>query len=127
VVGLFIAGLIGVMLVLYAVDRILMVRAQARRLRRMTDRLAAATARAEEQHEERQAVARASAALTTYIPAIKRPPLPRHGAASPRGPGNRTGREHTGPQGREHTGPQDRGSAHAGRRPSRTGKRRDGR
>jgi hypothetical protein len=53
VVGLFIAGLIGVMLVLYAVDRILKVRAQARRLRRMTDRLAAATARAEEQDRPR--------------------------------------------------------------------------
>jgi hypothetical protein len=135
VVGLFIAGLIGMVLVLYAVDRILKARAQARRLRRMSDRLAAATARAEEQHEERQAVARASAALTTYLPAIKRPPLPRHGVASPRAPGQRTGRErtgpqgreHTGPQGREHTGPQERGSAHAGRRPSRTRQRHTGR
>jgi hypothetical protein len=41
----------------------------------MSDRLAAATARAEEQQEQRQAADQASAALTSVMPAINRPPL----------------------------------------------------
>ena len=50
-------------------------RAQVRRLRTMTDRLTAATARADEEQEQRQAADQASAALTSVMPAIKRPPL----------------------------------------------------
>jgi len=54
----------------------------------MSGRLAAATARAEEQQEQRQAAAQASEALTTVLPAIQRPPLTvpgirSHGAARP--------------------------------------------
>ena len=113
VAGLVVAGFIGVVLVLYAADRALKARAQVRRLRSMSDRLAAATARAEQQEERRQAVARASEQLTSVLPAIKRPPLTvpgmrRHGAARPR-------------TGCEHPGQQDGRSARPARRPSHTG------
>ena len=67
-VGLLIVGFVGAMLVLYAADRVVKARAQARRLRRMSDRLAAAVARGEEQQE---AAAHASAALTSVLPAIR--------------------------------------------------------
>lgn len=70
--GLLVLGVI-VACLLYAADRIVKARVQARRLRAMSERLAAATARAEEQHEERQTEAAASAALTSYLPAINRP------------------------------------------------------
>lgn len=83
---LVVACLAGAVLVLYAADRVVKARAQVRRLRTMSDRLAAATARADERQEQRQATAQASAALTSVMPAIKRPPLtlpgvPPHGAA----------------------------------------------
>ena len=74
-IGLVIGGFIGVVLVLYAADRALKARAQLRRLRSMSDRLAAATTRAEQQEEQRQVAARASEQLTSVLPAIKRPPL----------------------------------------------------
>lgn len=69
--------------VLYLVDRVVKAHARARRLRRMSRRLAAATARAEKQQERRENEARASVALTSVIPAIKRPPL-----SMPEEPGN---------------------------------------
>jgi hypothetical protein len=75
VVDLLIAGVVGAVPVLYAADRIIKARTQARRLRTMSERLAAATARAEKQQEKRQEVAKFSAALTSVMPAIKRPPL----------------------------------------------------
>jgi hypothetical protein len=75
VVVLLVVVVVGVVPVLYAMDRLIKARAQTRRLRNMTDRLSAATARAEEQQEKQQAVARASAELTSVMPAIKRPPL----------------------------------------------------
>jgi len=75
VVGLLIAGSVGTAVVLYGVDRAIKVRARARRRREMSDRLDAATARADEQQEQRQAVEQASAALTSVMPAINRPPL----------------------------------------------------
>jgi hypothetical protein len=74
VIGLLIAGFLGAMVVLYAADRILKARVQARRVRRMTERLDAATARAERQQRQRQTAARASVAETSVLPAIKRPP-----------------------------------------------------
>jgi hypothetical protein len=116
VAGLVVAGFIGVVLVLYAADRIVTARAQVRRLRSMSDRLAAATARAEEQQERRQAAERASQELTSVLPAIQRPPLTvpgmrPHGAARPR-----TGCERPGQQ--DHRAPQP------GRRPSHTGEHR---
>jgi len=113
VAGLVVAGFIGVVLVLYAADRIVKARAQVRRLRSMSDRLAAATARAEEQQERRQAAERASQELTSVLPAIQRPPLTvpgmrPHGAARPR-------------TGCERPGQQDRRAAQPGRRPSHAG------
>ncbi len=75
-VGLVIAGFVGTALAAYAADRVLKARSQVRRLAAMRDRLDAATARADEQLEQRQAVAQASAALTSVMPAIERPPLP---------------------------------------------------
>ena len=75
VVGLLIVGLVSAALVLYGVDRAVKARARVRRRRAMSDRLAAATARAEEQQEQRQAADQASAALTSVLPAIRRPPL----------------------------------------------------
>jgi hypothetical protein len=75
VVDLLIVGVVGAVPVLYATDRILKARAQARRLRTMSDRLAGATARADEQRQQHRAAAEASAALTSVMPAIERPPL----------------------------------------------------
>jgi gas vesicle protein len=75
VVGLLIAGSVGAAVVLYGADRAAKARARARRRREMSDRLAAATARADEQQEQRQAAEQASAALTSVMPAINRPPL----------------------------------------------------
>jgi hypothetical protein len=75
VVVLLMAGLAVAAGVLYILDRFLKARSYARRRRAMSERLAAATVRAEEQHEQRQAVARASAELTSVMPAIERPPL----------------------------------------------------
>jgi len=75
VVGLLIAGLASAALVLYAVDRAVKARARVLRRRAMTDRLAAAAARAEQRREQRQAADEASAAPTSVMPAIKRPPL----------------------------------------------------
>jgi hypothetical protein len=75
VFDLLIVGVVVAVPVLYAADRIMKARAQGRRLRNMTERLTAATARTDEQQERRQEVAKASAALTSVMPAIKRPPL----------------------------------------------------
>lgn len=74
-VGLLIAGSVSAAVVLYGADRAVKARARARRRREMSDRLAAATARADEQQEQRQAAEQASAALTSVMPAINRPPL----------------------------------------------------
>jgi hypothetical protein len=82
VTGLLIVGFVIVALGLYGVDRAVKARAQVRRLRTMTDRLDAAATRAERQEEKRQAVAEASAALTSVMPAIERPPLTLPGTAS---------------------------------------------
>lgn len=79
-------GVVGAVPVLYAADRIIKARAQARRLRTMSERLAAATVRADEQQEKRQEVANFSAALTSVMPAIKRPPLSLPNASSHDGP-----------------------------------------
>jgi hypothetical protein len=75
VVALLVAGSVSVAVVLYGMDRAVKARARARRRREMTGRLAAATARADEQQEQRQAAEQAGAALTSVMPAINRPPL----------------------------------------------------
>jgi hypothetical protein len=86
VFALLIVGVVVVVPVLYATDRIIKARAQARRVRTMSERLTAATARADEQHEKQQRVAEASAELTSVIPAINRPPLTLPGSTPQRGP-----------------------------------------
>jgi type II secretory pathway pseudopilin PulG len=91
VIALLIAGFVGAIVAGWAADLVLRARARARRLRVMGERLAAATARAEQQHQRRQAAAHASRELTSVIPAIKRPPLtvpgvPPRGAQSPADP-----------------------------------------
>jgi hypothetical protein len=69
-----IIGIIGLALLLYAADRLVKARRQARRRRDMTSRLTAATVRADVQLEQRHAVEQASQALTSFMPAIQRPP-----------------------------------------------------
>jgi hypothetical protein len=71
VFALLIVGVVVAVPVLYAADRIIKAQARARRVRTMSERLTAATARADKQHE----VAEASAELTSLMPAISRPPL----------------------------------------------------
>ena len=68
-----IVGCVTVALVLYATDRAVKARARVRRRRAMTGRLAAATARADEQQGQRQAADQASTALTSVMPAINHP------------------------------------------------------
>ena len=80
--GWLVFGILVALFLCYAADRVVQARVRARRLRRMTERLAAATARAEEQQVARAAEAEASAALTSVLPAIKRPPLTLPGPAS---------------------------------------------
>src|SRR5262249_61734476 len=96
--GLLLLAATAVVFLLYLADRAVKARIRARRLRRMSRRLAAAAARSERQQAARQAANAASADLTTYLPAINRPPLtpPRPGtdgtaprdrrAAPPAGP-----------------------------------------
>ena len=80
--GWLVFGILAALFLCYAADRVLQARVRARRLRRMTERLAAATARADQQQAARAAAAEASAALTSVLPAIKRPPLTLPGPAS---------------------------------------------
>jgi hypothetical protein len=60
---------------LYAVERTRKLRARARQMSAMNERLDVAAAKVDEQRERRQARVRASAELTSVLPAIKRPPL----------------------------------------------------
>jgi hypothetical protein len=72
---LVVLGVIAAVFGLYAADRVIKARVQTRRVRRMSKRLAAVTARAEEQQVRREAAGVASAALTSVVPAIKHPSL----------------------------------------------------
>ncbi len=83
---LVVLGVIVVAFVLYAADRLVKARGQARRLDRMSERLAAATARAERQQQKKEAATAASAALTSVVPAIKHPAVaqPEVGADQPK-------------------------------------------
>jgi hypothetical protein len=96
VVGLLIVGFVIVALALYGVDRAIKARAQVRRLRNMSGRLEAATVRADKQQERHQAAAQASAALTSVMPAIERPPLTLPGTASDRSQSECDGAPRTG-------------------------------
>ncbi|HEY1639379.1 MAG TPA: hypothetical protein VGG35_01715 [Streptosporangiaceae bacterium] len=79
--------LAGVVIAVYAADRVWKARTQIRRLHKMNDRLAAATARADRQQVQLAAREQASAELTAFIPAISRPP-----SSLPAVPGRRKGR-----------------------------------
>jgi hypothetical protein len=131
VVVLLVVVVVAAVPVLYAADRVMKARAHTRRLRNMTDRLAAATARTDEQQEKQQAVVRASAELTSVMPAIKRPPLTLPDEPSPDEPSPdepspaaaprtaarpRTGRGRTGP---DHGPAHPRRSAPSGEHPVR--------
>lgn len=84
-VDLLIAGAVVVLLVAaYLAERVIKARSRARRLQSMGERLVAAAERVDQQQEEHRAQARASAALTSVMPAIKRPPLSLPGV-EPRG------------------------------------------
>ena len=74
-----VAGLV----LLYAADRARKLRARARRMGAMNDRLDVAAAKVDEQQERKQARVRASAELTSVLPAIKRPPLTLPGVPGP--------------------------------------------
>jgi hypothetical protein len=68
---------------LYAVDRARKLRARARQMSGMNERLDVAAAKVDEQQERKQARVRASAELTSVLPAIKRPPLTLPGVPGP--------------------------------------------
>ncbi|HEY3955271.1 MAG TPA: hypothetical protein VGM53_18025 [Streptosporangiaceae bacterium] len=106
----------GVLLVLLAADRLVKARVRARWRRQMTSRLAEVTVRADDQQQRRVAAAQASKALTSVMPAIKRPPLGPPGGPPNGSPKRRGGNEHTGPHAA-------RGSTHPGGRASASGGR----
>jgi Flp pilus assembly protein TadB len=100
---LLIAAVVAAMILLYGTDRLLKALNRARRYRAMSERLEAAAERSEAQQEQRKTAAAQSAALTSVMPAINRPPLtlpgmirpPRPAAADTRPrprPGRRSGR-----------------------------------
>ncbi len=70
-------------LVLYAVDRARKLRARARQMAGMNDRLDVAAAKIDEEQSRKRARVRASAELTSVMPAIKRPPLTIPGMGGP--------------------------------------------
>ena len=80
--GLLLLAATAVIFLLHLADRAVKARIRARRLHRMTRRLAAAATRSEQQQAQRQAADAASAELTTYLPAINRSPLTLPGRAA---------------------------------------------
>src|SRR5690242_3549554 len=111
---LLMVGVVCAVIVLYVGERLLKARARIRRRQLMSERLDAAARRAEHHQEKKQAVRKASEALTSYIPAINQPPLSVPGtdrpqpaeqqADTPRADTPQSAREHTGPQRRLHLG-----------------------
>jgi hypothetical protein len=80
---LLILVVIAAVVLLYAVDRARKLRARARQMSGMNERLDVAAAKVDEQRERKQARVRASAELTSVMPAIKRPPLTLPGVPGP--------------------------------------------
>lgn len=80
---LLILVVIAGVVLLYAADRARKLRARARQMSAMNERLDVAAAKVDEQQERKQARVRASAELTSVLPAIKRPPLTLPGAPGP--------------------------------------------
>lgn len=123
-IDLLIAGAVVVLLVLlYLAERVIKARARARRLQSMGDRLVAAAARVDRQQEERRAQARESAALTSVMPAIKRPPLslpgvPPQGAARRKPSCERPGQQDHGAQPARRSGPTGEHATQGGERQS---------
>ena len=72
---LLIVVVVAAALVLYAIDRARKLRARARQMAGMNDRLEAAAEKIDEEQRRKRARVRASAELTSVMPAIKRPPL----------------------------------------------------
>jgi hypothetical protein len=72
---LLVVVVVVVLLLMYAADRARKLRVRARQLSGMNDRLDAAVAKVDEEQQQKRAVVRASAELTSVMPAIKRPPL----------------------------------------------------
>jgi ribonuclease E len=72
---LLILVVIAGVVLLYAVDRTRKLRARARQMSGMNERLDVAAAKVDAQQERKQARVRASAELTSVLPAIRRPPL----------------------------------------------------
>jgi hypothetical protein len=121
-------GIVCVVLALYGADRLVKARARARRRQSMSDRLDAATVRVEAQIEQRQAAEQAGQALTSFMPAIQRPPsdLPDLAPHSP--PRPRTARDRAAQrEAAKHEAAQrdaakrDHESEHGGRRAPRSG------
>jgi hypothetical protein len=81
---LLIAAVVAAMILLYVTDRVLKALARGRRYRLMGERLNAAAARSEAEHEQRETAAAVSTELTSVMPAINRPPLTLPGVTSPR-------------------------------------------
>jgi type II secretory pathway pseudopilin PulG len=107
---LLIAAMIVAMILLYVTDRVLKARARARRYRAMSERLDAAAARTDMQQEQRKTAAAVSAALTSVMPAINRPPLTLPGVTKQQ----RATPACEAKPGREATGPRDHRPAHPG-------------
>jgi hypothetical protein len=118
-------GIICVILALYGADRLVKARARTRRLRSMSDRLDAATVRVEEQIEQRQAAEQAGQALTSFMPAIQRPPsdlpdLAPHAPARPRTARERAAQRDAARHDAD-AAKRDHESEHGGRRAPRSG------
>ena len=79
--ALLIVGVVVVLVLLYTADRLRQARSRARLLHAMNDRLTVAAAQIDQEQERRQRAARASAELTSVMPAINRPPLTLPGVA----------------------------------------------
>jgi hypothetical protein len=123
-VDLLIAGAFVVLLVLlYLAERVVKARARARRLQSVGDRLVAAAARVDQQQEQGRAQARASAALTSVMPAIKRPPLSLPGVDAKGGARPKPARERTGQQ--DHGARPARRSGRTGEHATRGGEQRN--
>jgi hypothetical protein len=123
-VALLLIGFVGAVFVLYAAERLLKARRRVHRLRTMSDRLAAAARRGEQQHERREAAAEASAALTSFIPAIKSPGVTVPGTdqrigVAPKADPEHAGRPDRGRPGRR--GPRTGERGHTGEQRVRTG------
>jgi hypothetical protein len=80
---LLVVVVVVVVLLMYVADRVRKLRTRARQMAGMNDRLDAAAEKVDKEQRQRRAVVRASAELTSVMPAIKRPPLTIPGLAGP--------------------------------------------